>query len=432
MPDARSALARREVLRAERAQSPARRVLGLVTESSGITASGLILAGVAVVAWALGYWVAGKPMYLLCYGALAVLVLMWSVGRRPLPLTGERSDLRARLRQGESVQVHVALTANRRLSNIILEEKIPPLLGPPVRVPIGTIESGEAVTEAYELTAWRRGTYRLGPLVARWGDPFGLTERQLTLAEPYELIVHPVVEPITDRPLTRLWEDPPQRPPISRPWPIGLEFYGMREYRRGDDPRRIVWRAYARTHQILVREAEQGITDKVVIVLDQDDRTHSKGVVSESFEAGVRTAASLGVHHLHEGFSVTLEGTNGNLCGPLRVGRARIELLDALARVERERGDLSKTLSRLAATIPPDAHVAVITPLLDASAAASLKLMTSRGRSVIVAALMWTPDAVDTLGTASTLGVTVVEIGPNTPLTRAFAHGVGAGGSTRR
>jgi len=432
MRAARSTVARRDIARAERAHSRVRRVLGVVTETSGITTSGLILAAVAVSAWALGYWVAGKPMYLLSYGAVAVLVVMWSIGRRPLPLIGERSDLRSRLRQGETVNVQVSLTATRRLSNIILEENIPALLGPAVQVPIGTVESGDAVVQNYELTAWRRGAYTLGPLVARWGDPFGLSERRLTLADPYELIVHPVVEPITDRPLTRLWEDPPQRPPVSRPWPIGLEFYGMRDYQRGDDVRRIVWRAYARTHRLLVREAEQGITDKVVIVLDQDDRTHSKGVVSDSFEAGVRAAASLGVHHLHEGFSVTLEGTNGNLCGPLRVGRARIELLDALARVERERGDLSATLGRLAATIPPDCHVAVITPLLDAKAAASLKLMTSRGRSVIVAALMWTPDAVDTLGTASTLGVTVVEIGPNTPLTRAFAHGVGAGGSTRR
>ena len=432
MTAVRSAAARRDIARAEQAQSAARRALTALTERSGFTASGLILAAVAIAAWGLGRWIAGKPMYLLAYGALAVLVLMWSVGRRPLPLTGTRSELRARLRQGETVTVEVALEAGRRLSNIILEEKVPALLGPTVEVPIGTVESGDVVTHTYELTAWRRGTYELGPLVAKWGDPFGLSQRQLMLAEPYEVIVHPVVEQISDRPLTRLWEDPPQRPPVSRPWPIGLEFYGMRDYQRGDDPRRIVWRAYARTRRILVREAEQGITDKVVIILDQDERTHSKGVVSESFEAGIRAAASLGVQHLHEGFSVTLEGTHRKLSGPLRVGRARIELLDALARAERVRGDLSDTLSRLAGTVPPDAHVAVVTPLLDAKAAASLKLMTSRGRSVIVAALMWTPDAVDTLGTASTLGVSVVEIGPNTPLTRAFAHGVGAGGSTRR
>lgn len=427
MTAVRAVTARRAAARAERANQPLRRALTTITDRSGITASGLVLGGVAVAAWALGYWVAGKPMYLLSYGALAVLGLMWSVGRRPLPLEGHRSELRARLVEGEAVSVEVSLTAGRTLSNIILEEKLPPILGDSARVPISTVESGEGVTHGYELTAWRRGSYQLGPLVARWGDPFGLTERQLVLAEPYEMIVHPAVEPVTDRPLTRLWEDPPQRPPVSRPWPMGMEFYGMRDYVPGDDVRRIVWRAYARTGRLLVREAEQGITDKVVMLLDTDEKTHSKGAVSESFEAGIRTAASLGVHHLSEGYSVTLEGNNGNICGPLRVGRARIELLDHLARTERESGDLATALTRLARTIPADAHVAVITPLLDAQAAASLKLLTARGRSVIVAALMWTDDAVDTLGTASTLGVQVVEIGPNTPLTRAFAHGVGAG-----
>jgi uncharacterized protein (DUF58 family) len=427
MTAVRAMAARRASERADRAQRPLRRLLTTVTDVSGITPSGLILAGVAVAAWLLGYWVAGKPMYLLSYGALTVLGLMWSVGRRPLPLEGHRSELRARLVEGEAISVEVSLTARRTLSNIILEEKLPPLLGDSARVPIPTVESGEGVTHSYELTAWRRGAYELGPLVARWGDPFGLTERSLVLAESYEMLVHPAVEPVTDRPLTRLWEDPPQRPPVSRPWPMGMEFYGMREYVPGDDVRRIVWRAYARTGRLLVREAEQGITDKVVILLDTDERTHSKGAVSDSFEAGVRTAASLGAHHLKEGYSVTLEGCNGNIAGPLRVGRARIELLDALARIERSKGDLASSLSRLGRMIPSDAHIAVITPLLDAAAAASLKLLTAGGRSVIVAALMWTDDAVDTLGTASSLGVQVVEIGPNTPLTRAFAHGVGAG-----
>lgn len=421
-----SQTARRAAARAAEADRWHRRLVATVSERSGLTAAGLIIAAVAVAAWGLGYWVAGKPMYLLSYGAVAVLVLMWSVGRRPLPLEGERSNLRSRLTEGQAVDVEVTLRSRRRLSNIILEEKLPALLGEPARVPIGSLDSGTEITHTYSLTAWRRGAYRLGPLVARWGDPFGLTERQLELAAPFEMIVHPRVEPVTDRPLARLWEDPPQRPPVSKPWPIGMEFYGMRDYVPGDDTRRIVWRAYGRTGRLLVQEAEQGITDKVVIVMDQDLRTHSKGAVSESFEAGIRTAASLGVHHLREGYSVTVEGTSGNICGPLRVGRARIELLDSLARLEREPGDLSVALSRLARTIPADAHVAVITPLLDAAAAATLRMLTARGRSVLVAALMWTEDAVDTLGTASTLGVNVVEIGPNTPLSRAFAHGVGA------
>jgi uncharacterized protein (DUF58 family) len=120
------------------------------------------------------------------------------------------------------------------------------------------------------------------------------------IAEPYELLVHPRVENVSDRPLTRQFEDPPIRPPVSKPWPSGLEFYGMREYAPGDDLRRIVWRAYARTGKLMVREAEQGITDRITIVLSTDRGAHSRDAegLSESFEAGVRAAASLGVKHL--------------------------------------------------------------------------------------------------------------------------------------
>src|SRR5206468_7479296 len=142
------------------------------------------------------------------------------------------------------------------------------------------------------LACWRRGAYNVGPLVARWGDPFGLTQREMVLQEPFELLVHPSTEHVQDRPLTRLWEDPPIRPPVSKPWPSGMEFYGMREYAPGDDLRRIVWLAFAKTGVLMVREAEQGITDQISIILDTDRRYHSGEETSESFEAGVRVAAS--------------------------------------------------------------------------------------------------------------------------------------------
>ena len=49
----------------------------------------------------------------------------------------------------------------------------------------------------------------------------------------------------------------------------------------------------------MVREAEQGVTDKVVILLDTDRGWHSRDgeVLSESFVAGVRTAAALASCH---------------------------------------------------------------------------------------------------------------------------------------
>ena len=423
---ARVTLAQRRRLarEAEARQSRVRRALELVTSTTGVTSSGLILVAIAIAAWIIGYWIGGRPLYLVAYGALAVLALSWAIGRRPLPLTGQRADLRPRVGEGAEVTIEVALTAERSLSTIVLEEQVPTMLGEPARLPIASLEAGETVGHSYSLVAWRRGSYTIGPLVARWGDPFGLTERTVTLADEFELLVHPAVEPVEDHPLTRLWEDPPFRPPVSRPWPHGMEFYGMRQYTKGDDIRRIVWRAFARTGELLVRESEQGITDKLVIIFDQDRDNHSKGIVSDSFEAACRVVASLGVRHLRDGYSVTVEGSKDTIAGPLRGGPSSIQLLDELARLEPIKGGLSETFDRLLLSMRRDAHVVVVTPLLDSAAAARLRLLVDRGQSVVVVALMWLDEAVDTLASAASLGVSVVEVGPNTNLTLAFRREV--------
>jgi uncharacterized protein (DUF58 family) len=407
-------------------QGGLRRVLDVVTRRTGLTPSGLILGVVAVLAWIAAYWIGGRPLYIVAYGAVAVLGVSWTVGRRPLPLTGTRTDPSPRVREGDRVTIDVQLTAGRRMSTLILEEQVPPMIGDHARLPVAALEEGESVGHQYEVVAWRRGSYMIGPLVARWGDPFGLTERELKLADEFELLVHPAVEPVVDHPLTRLWEDPPFRPPLSKPWPHGMEFYGMRDYQQGDDIRRIVWRAFARTGTLLVREAEQGITDKLWIVFDQDSDKHSKGLVSDSFEAGCRAVASLGSHHLKEGYSVTLQGTTEKLVGPLRGPSARIHLLDALARVETAKGTLASAFDRVLLTIPRDAHVLVVTPLLDQAAAARLRILVDRGMSVVVVALMWLDEAVDSLASAASLGVRVVEIGPNSNMTLAFRREVAA------
>src|SRR5256885_15462607 len=88
----------------------------------------------------------------------------------------------------------------------------------------------------------------------------------------------------------------------------------MREYGPGDDLRRIVWRASARTGKVMVREAEQGITDHITILLDTDRGAHSRDGegLSESFETGVRAVASLGVRHLRGGHG----GKGGAKGGP--------------------------------------------------------------------------------------------------------------------
>lgn len=403
------------------------RVLRGITKTTGLTVSGLILAGVSVLAWLLGRVVAGRPMFLLAYGGFFVLGMSWAIGRRPLPISGERSNPRSRRREGETISMEVKLTTERPVATFILEEQIPSMLGQNARIPVATLEPGEAVEHAYRLQCWRRGVYELGPLVARWGDPFGFTEREVVLCEPFEFLVHPSTEMVQDRPFTRLWEDPPVRPPLSKPWPSGMEFYGMREYQPGDDTRRVVWRAFARTGQLLVKEAEQGITDHVIIVVDAHRENHSEGTYSESFEAGIRAAASLAEWHLREGFSVTVETNTRRLVGPVRGPSARMAILDELARLELEDEPVTEAINRIVFERGRDAHVVVITPLLEHRSAGSLELLIQRGRSVLVVALLWDELAAETLSAAARLGCQVAEVRPNAPLAIAFRNVVGGG-----
>ncbi len=392
----------------------------------GITRAGFAALAGAVVCWVLAYVVAGTAMYLFAYGIVLLLGLSYALAPRQLKLTGDRTGLFPRASVGDRFDVEVSLTAKRSVSTFLLEERVPERLGQTVKVPVTKLGKGAALTHRYGLRCARRGVYRIGPLVAVASDPLGLSEKETVVAEPFELLVHPRVELVEDRPLTWSFEDPPVRPPVSRPWPSGMEFYGMREYVPGDDTRKIVWRASARTGKTMIREAERGITDKVVLILDTDRGSHSRDGedLSESFEMGVRAAASLAVRHLREGYEVVVETNGGPLIRPARGIGQQIAVLDAFARVELGRDSLTGVLQRLVATGERDAHNILITPKLGASQATQLKMLLNSGMSIIVVALLWDEDDSDLMGTAASLGCQVVGMRPDDDLASTLYAGL--------
>ena len=421
---------RADLAREEISSSKVRRRFQAIKRFLGITRYGAIAALAGVVLWILARIVAGTAMYLFAYGVVLLIIVAYLIAPRKLKLTGERSGLFPRVHEGDRLDVEVRLTAKRGVSTFVLEEKLPERLGRTVKVPITRLGSGKTVSHFYSVRAARRGVYNVGPLVAVKGDPLGLVERETLVAEPFELLVHPRIELVSDRPLTRQFEDPPIRPPVSKPWPSGLEFYGMREYVPGDDLRRIVWRASARTGKIMVREAEQGITDKITIILDTDRGAHSRdaGGVSESFEAGIRVSASLGVRHLREGYEIKTETNGGPLTRKLRGADKQMVLLDAHARVELSRFPLSEVIRRmLSSAANRDAHNILITPRLGREEAGSLSLLLKTGVSVLCVALMWDEDAENTVATAASLGCQVVGLHPGQDLSSALAADMGAG-----
>jgi Uncharacterized conserved protein (some members contain a von Willebrand factor type A (vWA) domain) len=53
---------------------------------------------------------------------------------------------------------------------------------------------------------------------------------------------------------------------------VGLEFYGIREYRPGDRVRRLAWKAFARYGDLAIVEFEEERATEVAIILGGSSR----------------------------------------------------------------------------------------------------------------------------------------------------------------
>ena len=404
-------------------------MLAAVERRTGLTVNGLVVVALAVALFAIARALSSPGVFMLCYGALAVIGLAYVLARRRLVVTAERSDLPTRVRQGQTVTVQLALTARRTVTTVVVSDELPSALGTAAEVPVARLPAGQRMTHEYVFTARHRGVYDVGPLTAVWTDPFTLTKRRQQLAEATRIIVHPRVEPAYDRIVSREWEDPPVRPPVTKPWPTGFEFYGLRDYVAGDDPRRIVWRATARTLDVeagtgryLVRESEQGITDRVSLLLDTSGSGHSPGAPSDTFETAVRVVASLASHHLSDGMTVSAHRNSGRLMRQVRGQRDRVALLDALAQVEPERTGLREAVEQIVRDGRRDRHLVIVTAAVDADVARRIRLLRDRAVSVLLVMVVWERTDPITLHRAARIGCPVVEVHPGAPLGQVLRH----------
>lgn len=397
----------------------------LVERLTGLTSAGSVVLLASIGGYVLARALGGQALFLIVYAGLLLVVAAAVTSRRKRRVTAERSTLPTRMRVGQAAEVEMTVRAPGRLRAFVIQEHLSQLLSDPVRVPVATVGADQDFVHTYTIRPTLRGVYRLGPLAAEWTDPFGLARHQQTLTEPVDVIVHPSTDPIFDRPLTRMWEDPPFRPPVSKPWPQGFEFYGMRDYVPGDDPRRIVWTAAARTGKYLVRESEQGITDRVTLLLDNERRAHSPGQPSETFELAVRAVASLGAYNIKQGYAVRLV-TNEPLRSPeLRGARARISLLDALAKLELSEASVHDAVERVIAERRGDTHMCLVSTRFDNRTSARIRLLTEKGMSLVVALVQWEDSDPNAARRARETGAQVVQVTPGQQLEAAFAHALG-------
>jgi uncharacterized protein (DUF58 family) len=406
---------------------------------AGLTTRGrcFIAAGLTSMFAALGL----GERDLLRVGVLLValpLVAAAVVARTRYLLECERRLLPARVEAGRPSQVLLRITNVSRIPTgvLLVEDTLPYVLGGRPRFVLDRVEPRGVREVSYAVRSDLRGRYAVGPLAVRIADPFGLVELTRAFAEVDHLTVTPVVTALPHVRLGGDWTGGGE----SRPRSVaaaGEDDVAPREYRVGDDLRRVHWRSTARYGELMVRREEQPWQSRGTLLLDTRMRSHRGEGAGSSFEWAVCAAASLGVHLCRSGFNLTFltdtaEPISG-YGGVSDVGGGSFEgmLLDHLATVRTSgRGDLDGAVGHLRRAAGGGGLLVAVLGAMSAEDAESLGRIR-QGASTAVAVILdtaaWSGVAPRVLATAHAdddaaagllqrSGWRVLRAGPRVPL----------------
>ena len=273
-----------------------------------------------------------------------------------------------------------------------------PWLGVAERIPRGlevtsgetaqfaSLDEGAKTAFSYTLRA-PRGLHTLpGADITTWQRITLMSQQQYVPHETKFLAV-PIAEPIDDIEI---------RPQRTRAYAgvvranrggSGIDFFGCHAYTTGDDIRRINWRAYARTRELIVNEYEQERIADVTVFLDARDRANSRIGTKSTFTYAVRAAASMAKYFIKQGNNVGLfiygEYMNWTFPGYGKDQMTRI--LDSLARAETSDKEVFDDLRAVPTRLfPPRSQLVMISGALDEHDVEVLGVLRAHGYRIIM------------------------------------------------
>lgn len=169
----------------------------------------------------------------------------------------------------------------------------------------------QRVRRRYQLLAVGRGVFLFGPTVMSTSDPFGIMQVEGEQDADATLIVHPLVTsldrfglppgaPFGERSATkRLLDDP-------------LRIAGVRDYMPGDEPRRLHWKATARTGALQSKVYQPSTRHALIICLNLRTNPYATAAPDDALtELALSAAASVAVwaHAQHYAFGLIANGS---------------------------------------------------------------------------------------------------------------------------
>lgn len=314
--------------------------------------------------------------------ALALPLWLWALaGASPIPgpnpalvltLEARRTLSRTQARGDEPVTVALEIE-NEGSEPVVLavRDRLPAglrvITGSPTRRAV--LVPGESTRLEYAVAA-PRGLFRFEAVVVQTGDPWGFSVLEQELACPARLAVLPAVEDLTASDL----EIRPRRMRVyagvipARAGGTGIEYFGSRPYRPGDELRRINWKATARRDEPVTDEFEQERAADVGILLDARRIADVCACAGDErlFEHSVRAAASLARYFLRKGNRVGLlrYGEHLDWTFPGFGKRQEEKILEALTRARQGDSLVFQELERLPVWLfPAGSQLVLISPV---------------------------------------------------------------------
>ncbi len=232
-------------------------------------------------------------------------------------------------------QITVGLTLRSRSARacrLLVHDHHPACLrthGFPIRV---VLPSRAVARLGYRAVPVARGRARFEGVAVLAASPLGLWHRRMTCGQPQDVRVYPDFASLMRYSLLAAGQRVDQLGIHKRRRRgTGLEFHQLREYRPGDPPNQIDWKATSKRLQLIAREYQDEQGQQVMLLLDCGRRMRAKDDELAHFDHALNAVLLLSHVALRQGDSVglaTFGGVDLRLA-PRRGAAAVNKLLDA-------------------------------------------------------------------------------------------------------
>ena len=301
----------------------------------------LTTLGWATVAGAAAMAVAGRTFGLtewyVAAGAVSTIVIvsaMW-LGVQVLDLDVRRVVHPPRVPAGGSCRVEVSVHSGRRRRSpvAVLTDTVDGALR--ARLYVSPVNQSSPAVTQYRIPTTRRGLLRFGPLRIEASDPFGIWLRRVAVERYAEVVVLPEVVPLEALPPASGEEPDVGRRNVRMLQTATDEVSALRDFRPGDDVRRVHWPTTAKVGSPVVRQYDEPWQRRVTVLLD----TSTHRTDGPSFERAVSAAASIVVSGTAANQMVRLLTPGGVDTGFLSADVEVDMVLDLLATLQPDESD---------------------------------------------------------------------------------------------